>query len=247
MTRAIAEVISPVEIVFPRIVPEFNQRKEIFMNRFGFPGTIGCIDGTHVAILKPVQDAHNYLNRKGYYSLNVQIICDADLKILSVNANYPGANHDSYIWRQSIVCNFLLQQYLGNILRGTWLIGDSGYPLQPFLMIPFLNPLEGSPEFRYNQHHIRARNCVERCIGVLKCRFRALLQERTARYEPDFVGLLVNSCAGLHNLCTRFNVPLLDGVREENDVFVPQANPNVQDLQWQGNNIRGNIVNRYFT
>lgn len=79
MTRAIAEVISPVEIVFPRIVPEFNQRKEIFMNRLGFPATIGCVDGTHVAILKPVQDAHNYLNRKGYYSLNVQIICDADL------------------------------------------------------------------------------------------------------------------------------------------------------------------------
>lgn len=24
-------------------------------------------------------------------------------------------------------------------MRGTWLIGDSGYPLEPFLMVPFEN------------------------------------------------------------------------------------------------------------
>ncbi|KAG8235441.1 hypothetical protein J437_LFUL015789 [Ladona fulva] len=43
---------------------------------------------------------------------------------------------------------------------------DSGYPLQPWLMTPISNLPPDSPEERYNSHHCRARNCVERCIGV---------------------------------------------------------------------------------
>ncbi|CAH1981438.1 unnamed protein product [Acanthoscelides obtectus] len=187
------------------------------MDKFGFPGVIGCVDGTHIAISRPAREAHNFYNRKGYYSLNTQIICDDNLKILSLNANFPGSNHDSYIWRHTRVRQYLLQQYLQNRLRGSWLIGDSGYMLEPFLMIPFINPLDGSPESRYNHCHIRARNCVERCIGVWKCRFRACLQERTAKYSPSFVGSLVNAKAALHNLCIRFNVPLLEAPLLEND------------------------------
>ncbi|KAJ8914912.1 hypothetical protein NQ315_016066 [Exocentrus adspersus] len=60
----------------------------------------------------------------------------------------------------------------------SWLIGDSGYPLQPFLLTPIQNAPEGSPESRFNHAHIRARNCVERCIGLLKMRFTCLLRER---------------------------------------------------------------------
>lgn len=56
--------------------------------------------------------------------------------------------------------------------RTSWLLGDSGYPQQPWLMIPVLNAVVGSPEERYNTGHASARNCVERCIGVLKSRFR---------------------------------------------------------------------------
>lgn len=180
------------------------------MYRFGFPGILGCVNGTHIAILKPRREGHNFYNRKGYHSLNVMIICDAILKILSINANYPGSNHDSFIWRQSNIRNYLLQEFLANRIRGSWLIGDSGCMLEPILMTPFLNPQEKSPEARYNLSHIRARNTVERCIGVLKNRFRVLLQERTARYDPAVVGSLANTCATLHNVCVRFNMPLVD-------------------------------------
>jgi hypothetical protein len=33
-----------------------------FMERFGFPGVIGAIDGTYVAILQPLEDEHVYLS-----------------------------------------------------------------------------------------------------------------------------------------------------------------------------------------
>lgn len=39
-----------------------------------FPGVIGAIDGTHIRIKKTGGElAQYYINRKGYYSLNVQV------------------------------------------------------------------------------------------------------------------------------------------------------------------------------
>lgn len=38
------------------------------------PGVIGCIDGTHVAIVRPNQNEEVYFNRKHYHSLNVLLV-----------------------------------------------------------------------------------------------------------------------------------------------------------------------------
>lgn len=51
-------------------------------------------------------------------------------------------------------------------------IGDSGYPLRPWLLTPFLNAEPNTPEYRFNKTFCHARSCIERCNGVLKMRFR---------------------------------------------------------------------------
>lgn len=81
------------------------------MEQFRFPDTIGAIDCIHVAILAPSDEEHNYLNRKIFYSKNVQIICDANLKTLNINARYAGATHDAFIWRNSLVQEELVRCY----------------------------------------------------------------------------------------------------------------------------------------
>lgn len=247
VTNAINGNLTARYIKFPTTRREMNIIKENFMRKFQFPGIIGAVDGTHIAILKPRNEEHNFINRKGYHSLNVQLICDSDLKILSVNANYPGSTHDSFIWRNSEIKNFLITQY-NQGLRRTWLLGDSGYPLQPVLMTPYLNPVEGSAEARYNRSHIRARNCIERTIGVLKARFRCLLKERVARYAPEFVGNLVNTCCVLHNLCMNYNIEYQEEGDEADIDRENQENQNVLGNQnnREGEALRRNIVNTYF-
>lgn len=48
--------------------------KSGFMESRHFPGVIGAIDCTHIAILAPRIEEHNYLNRKGYHSKNIQLV-----------------------------------------------------------------------------------------------------------------------------------------------------------------------------
>lgn len=44
------------------------------MEKFGFPGIIGCIDGTHVALVRPAEHEEAFLNRKFFHSLNVMVV-----------------------------------------------------------------------------------------------------------------------------------------------------------------------------
>jgi len=67
-------------------------------------------------------------------------------------------------------------------------LGDSAYPLLPYPMTPKLNKPEGTPSAKYTQHHVRARSSVERCIGVLKGRWRCLRKETALHYTPEVAG-----------------------------------------------------------
>ena len=37
---------------------------------------IGCVDGTHIKIQAPYQNENDFVNRKGFHSINVQAICN---------------------------------------------------------------------------------------------------------------------------------------------------------------------------
>ena len=213
ISSCITANLAPRWIVFPQTNASRNRVKSGYMNKFQFPGVIGCIDCTHVAIIAPptedpVHPGIAYYNRKGFYSINVQLICDSDLNILSCNARFPGSSHDSAIWSLSAVKLHLENLHMQGNIQSSWLIGDSGYPLQPWLLTPIADALENTPEGQYNRCHVRARNCIERCNGVLKQRFRCLLQHRVLHYSPITAGNIIHSCVVLHNMATKARLPL---------------------------------------
>lgn len=46
-----------------------------FEELHGIPGVIGLVDGTHIALSRvPARDEWAYINRKGFHSINAQIV-----------------------------------------------------------------------------------------------------------------------------------------------------------------------------
>ncbi len=80
-----------------RIQQEFMQLGQI-------PVVVGVIDCTHISILSPCShQAELFRNRKGYFSLNVQAICDCDHMFTNIVVRWPGSTHDSRIFDNSVV------------------------------------------------------------------------------------------------------------------------------------------------
>lgn len=63
-------------IKWPSTEAEIFQNKRGFFTKGGFPGVIGCVDGTHIKIQAPHQNENDFVNRKGFHSINVQAICN---------------------------------------------------------------------------------------------------------------------------------------------------------------------------
>ena len=63
-------------ISWPSPATELQEVKRGFYDKGGFPGVIGCVDGTHVRIQAPIANANDFVNRKGFHSINVQAVCN---------------------------------------------------------------------------------------------------------------------------------------------------------------------------
>lgn len=84
--------------------------------------------------------------------------------------------------------------------------GDSGYGQQPWLFTP-IETTETLAEEHYNKVHRRVRSMVERCIGVLKSRFRCLCRQRILMYDTARSGNIIIACAVLHNIMVQAKYP----------------------------------------
>ncbi|XP_023230978.1 putative nuclease HARBI1 [Centruroides sculpturatus] len=192
-----------------------------FYDKYTFPGVIGAIDCCHVAIVSPpVEDInypeHIYVNRKGYHSLNVQLICDANMYIMNVNARFPGSVHDAFIWKNSNVRKAFQRWHNCNRNAHTWLLGDSGYPLEPWLLTP-LRTTNTQAEVKYNNCLTATRSIIEQCNGLLKNRWRCLLKHRVLHYHPETASNVIIACVVLHNICIKNNIAL-----EDDDILQPE-------------------------
>ncbi|KAJ8971949.1 hypothetical protein NQ314_000466 [Rhamnusium bicolor] len=208
-------------VKFPNNFEELNAVRRRFFEQYNIPGIVGWIDCTHVAVFPPkIEDLeypeHLYVNRKGYHSINVQLVCDNALKIMNVNARYPGSTNDAFIWNNSNL-QILLRHLHIACYKDYYLLGDSGYPLRTWLFTPLEEePVPNSPEYRYNTAHKSTRSIIERCNGVLKMWFRCLLKHRVLHYAPQMACKIINACIVLHNLCIENRMPEIE---EENNDF----------------------------
>ena len=187
---------------------------------------IGAVLGTQIKIKAPPVNEDIYVGRKPYgHYMNIQLVCDANLRFLDAVVKWPGSVNDKTIWKncglKERMDDFLLSQprnYKG------WLIGDSGYELRPHMMIPYLDPASAG-EMMFNKHHKKCRCTIERAIGTLKFRFRCTCKQSGGAipFDVEIFCQIIMSCVVLHNYCRNRNIPfpiaadIEDDIREENE------------------------------
>lgn len=241
-SRAITVVTEAICNLRPQWIRRFDDIATT-MNGFyqisAFPQVIGCVDGSHIKMYRPAeQNADDYINRKGFYSINAQFVCDHRLRIIDLVARWPGSVHDSRIFYNSMIRNELETNEANGLL-----LGDNGYPCNSYILTPVLRPNTVRQQ-RYNMSHKSTRSTIERCFGILKRRFLAL--HYGLRLSPLKCCNTIVACSILHNFVLQHdgnddnaNLPniILDNVQND---LVPQ------EAQAVGAAFRNTFINNHF-
>lgn len=271
VTEAIAS-LRPLYIKMPEHHCNIQETRLKLYNIARFPRIIGAIDCTHVKLQSPGNllnyfthylffnyiklgclliflflggnIAEVYRNRKGYFSLNVQVVGGPSLEILDIVARWPGSTHDQVIFNNSTI-HFKFET---NEMGDNIFLGDGGYECRPYILVPLISP-NTNAELLYNESQIRTRNTIERLFGVWKRRFPIL--SLGIRTTPDRAQAIIVATAVLHNLAS---------VLGES---IPPIDPNIMnqeptDEEWnvplvveeRGNNktsVRTSLIRDYFS
>lgn len=218
-------------IQFPQSAEQIQALHDELQEFADFPGAFAIVDGSLIGLAAVEHTIeHAFLSRKHFHAINTQFVVDVRMRFLNVNARYPGATHDSLIWRASLVNTFL--RNICDTLGSRWvyfMLADNGYPLQPWLLKPYETPTTPAQK-SYNKYHKKLRSLVERAIGLLKARFRCLLLERKLRYDPLMAGYIIYSCSTLHNFLINKNYPV-DDIEPVYENIIPDFDEELDDFE----------------
>ncbi|XP_025154758.1 putative nuclease HARBI1 isoform X2 [Harpegnathos saltator] len=218
-------------------VEEAEHSIETIKRNHDFPGVIGAIDGTHIKIIAPQNNSDSYINRKRFYSIQLQVVCNEQLQFIHCYTGQVGSVHDMRVFRLS---NFEKMCTDNNFPHDSHILGDAAYRLTKYIMVPFKdNGYLSERQIRFNTRLSSTRMMVERSIGLLKGRFRSLL-DTLPMYRSDLIPKYIIACCILHNICLLQNdtidIPVI--VNEQNRA---QTEP-FEDTQGEGVDKRNAIM-----
>ncbi|KAK1886217.1 REST corepressor 1 [Dissostichus eleginoides] len=192
-------LLVPEQIRFPN-QEKFAEMSAYYENRWGIPHCVGAIDGSHIPIIAPQEYHCDYFNRKGWHSIILQGVVDGRGLFWNVFAGMPGSLHDARVLRLSTLWELATRgnhfpaqtRNIGGVSMGYYLLGDSAYPLQNWLLKPFQDTGRLTAEQQtFNRKFSRGRVVVENAFGRLKGRWRTRREEERPgrRQRPRAAGL----------------------------------------------------------
>ena len=192
----------------PTTAEQLKEISKVFSNRWNFHHCLGALDGKHIKIQCPKGGGSLYYNYKGFHSVILMALVDADYRFIWVDVGSNGSAGDAQVFnggklKQAIVTgslNFPPPDALPNDDKEMpyFIIEDDAFALHKWMMKPFsLRNLTKSQRI-YNYRLSRARRIVENTFGILAHRFRCLLS--TMQQDPKNVAAITLTCVTLHNL-----------------------------------------------
>ncbi|XP_066583781.1 uncharacterized protein [Prorops nasuta] len=196
-------------------------------NTYGFPKVIGAIDGTHIKIAAPKDKSEAYVNRKRDHYLQLQAIYDENLKFTHIYCGHVGSVHDMRVFRLSKIIDMFNNE---NFPENSHIIGDAAYQIQKYVMVPFKdNGHLSANQIKFNTILSSSRMIIERNFGLLKGRFRSILN-KLRMTRTDLIPRYVIAYCILHNICIlrndmMDNIPILinEDIRRENTMVLQEG------------------------
>ncbi|XP_058980672.1 putative nuclease HARBI1 [Musca domestica] len=201
--------------IYLKNFPLTREKIEVLCQEFeilGFPQCIGALDGCHIEVHPSKEDATDYYNYKGWYSVVLLALVDARCRFIYVSCGSPGRCNDSQIFEGSSLKQQLnecshLKEVKRNILGvevPALIIGDSAFKLSDKLMKPYPFQLSQDLEQKcFNYALSKSRRVVENAFGHLKARFRRI--GKGIDNALKYANAVILSCCALHNFLSEHN------------------------------------------
>ena len=118
------------------------------MEKRGYLQCIGATDGTHIPIKRLSDNSSADINRKERYSSNIQPVADHNYCFIDVSIRWPGSAHDTRMFSSSNLFQSLRNGTIPQCRKVTvdgqpevpiCILGDTAYPVLPYLMKEFEN------------------------------------------------------------------------------------------------------------
>ncbi|XP_050301055.1 putative nuclease HARBI1 [Anthonomus grandis grandis] len=199
----------------------------------GFPGVLGAMDGSHVRIDQPKNDPESYLNRKKFYSIQFQVVCDSSRKIRDVFIGFPGSVHDARVFNNSPLFHSLPEKCGEKVI-----LADSAYPCLRNVLTPYKdngNLSEIEKNFNIKLSHCRI--VIEHVFGILKQKFRQLYHLKLR--DETLICHFIRACCVLHNLTLNLEQELIEEPQGADKIPPPYVGENIEE------NMAGNAYRNY--
>ncbi len=135
-------------------------------------------------------------NRKGFFGINAQAICDANKLFLWCSVATCGSTHDSTAFFSTRLFSKLQNQRL----RDCWtIVADEAYGLSPNIVTPYSGSNLSKDKDSFNFYQSRLRINIECAFGILVRRWGILWRNIDCCVSK--VPLIVTVCMKLHNIC----------------------------------------------
>ena len=199
-----AEELTP----FPTSPDHWREIAGAFRDRWQLPNCIGALDGKHIAIKCPPSAGSLYYNYKGFYSIILMALVDADYKFVWADVGCHGSAGDAQVFNNGDLKDAIEKNAIwipppeplphGDTPVPYYIAADDAFALRTWLMKPFAKRNLTQSQRIYNYRLSRGRRIVENAFGILAHRFRCLLT--TMQQKPHNVTTIALTCINLHNL-----------------------------------------------
>ncbi|XP_031117256.1 protein ANTAGONIST OF LIKE HETEROCHROMATIN PROTEIN 1-like [Ipomoea triloba] len=201
VSAAIRTVLMPKFLQWPEPQHMTNTKRE-FEIFSGIPNVAGAMYTTHVPIVAPKVSVAEYFNKrhternqKTSYSVTVQGVVDSNGVFTDVCIGWPGSMTDDKILEKSA----LYERANRGLLKDLWVVGNSGYPLTDWVLVPYTHQNRTWAQHGFNEKLSGVQAVAKEAFMRLKARW-SCLQKRTEVKLQD-LPVVLGACCVLHNIC----------------------------------------------